>query len=76
MPKSWQQTDTKSYSFLPVFPESQEKVTETDTAKEGIGEWLQTMQKFCYKNVIIFEKGVAFCKQVCYNTVTYIRVKE
>ena len=29
----------------------------------------------CYKNVIIFKKGVAICKQVCYNTVTYIRNK-
>ena len=27
----------------------------------------------CYKNVIIFQKGVAICKQVCYNTVTYKR---
>ena len=29
----------------------------------------------CYKNVINFKKGVAICKLVCYNTVTYIRNK-
>jgi len=28
-----------------------------------------------YKNVIIFKKGVAICKLLCYNTVTYIRNK-
>jgi hypothetical protein len=36
-------------------------------------EWLQNEIKNCNKNVIIFQKGVAICKQVCYNTVTYIK---
>jgi hypothetical protein len=35
----------------------------------------EKMKNKSYKNVIIFEKGVAICKQVCYNTVTYIRNK-
>ena len=33
----------------------------------------QEKTKICYKNVIIFKKGIAICKQVCYNTVTYKR---
>ena len=32
-------------------------------------------EKYCNKNVIIFKKGIAICKRVCYNTVTYIRKK-
>ena len=32
-----------------------------------------TLENKCYKNVIIFKKGIAICKQVCYNTVTYKR---
>jgi len=35
-------------------------------------EELHFEEIICYRNVIIFKKGVAFCKQVCYNTVTYI----
>ena len=37
---------------------------------------LQYKGKYCNKNVIIFKKGIAICKLVCYNTVTYIRKKE
>ena len=32
--------------------------------------------KKCNKNVIKMKKGVAICKQVCYNSGTYIREKE
>ncbi len=34
------------------------------------------LEKKCNKNVINFKKGVAICKSLCYNTVTYIREKE
>lgn len=33
-------------------------------------------EKKCNKNVIKMKKGVAFCKQLCYNSGTYIREKE
>jgi len=39
-------------------------------------EWLQMQGIICNKNVIIFQKGVAICKRVCYNTVTYIKNKK
>jgi len=34
------------------------------------------VEKKCNKNVIKMKKGVAFCKQLCYNSGTYIREKE
>ena len=33
-------------------------------------------EKKCNKNVIKMKKGVAICKQLCYNSGTYIREKE
>ena len=42
------------------------------------GKWgvKMMLEKKCNKNVIKMKKGVAFCKQVCYNSGTYKEEKE
>ena len=56
----------------------------SEDLKKGVIVWIpcgktetkeEKVENNCYRNVIIFKKGVAICKQVCYNTVTYIRNK-
>ena len=76
MCKSWQK---ERYGWLQQFVNKLLKYTEvilkmwTSCGKTETKE--ENRKNNCYKNVIIFKKGVAFCKQVCYNTVTYIRNK-
>ena len=44
--------------------------------KSKIWEEKNYARKKCNKNVIKMKKGVAICKQLCYNLDTYIREKE
>ena len=36
----------------------------------------QSGERICNKNVIIFQKGVAICKRLCYNTNNLHKTKE
>lgn len=73
MPKSWEQGSAASYNNLfPKLCEVLPKLQNVRECEENQPLWKQCDKTICNKNVIIFEKGVAFCKLVCYNTVTYI----
>ncbi len=57
-----------------IFQEFPAKMTKFDVSFCYTGE-SSHKEKSSNKNVIIFKKAIAICKQVCYNTVTYIRNK-
>ena len=44
--------------------------------KANVGNRKGILSTKSNRNVIIFKKGVAICKRVCYNTVTYIKNKK